>query len=159
ALWPDADEANALFYLRRTLTELRRALGSEAVCLLSPTSRTLRLDLSGADCDLAAFDQAMARGDVGSLQDAVALYRGPLLEECLQQWAGAERGAREQAYLRALEPLADHAADGHDAAEAARLLRQVVAADPFRESAICRLMEALAAMGDHAAITQVYRDF
>src|SRR5262249_8609483 len=51
-LWPESDQGRAL--LRETLSDLRHALGSEADRLLSPTPRTLRLDLSGADCDLLA---------------------------------------------------------------------------------------------------------
>ena len=75
-LWPDADEANARFYLRRTLAALRKALDSEAPRLLSPTSQTLQLELSGADCDLLAFNEAIEH----KIEVAVALYRGPLLE-------------------------------------------------------------------------------
>src|SRR5258708_2437568 len=70
-LWPDSDEANGLYYLRRILTQLRRALGTQAGRLLSPTSRTLQLDLCGADCDVLAFDAALARGDLASLEEAV----------------------------------------------------------------------------------------
>ena len=40
-LWPEVDESAALYYLRRELTFLRRALGPDAGCLVSPTARTL----------------------------------------------------------------------------------------------------------------------
>src|SRR5205823_12269928 len=46
-LWPEAPESHAFFYLRRTLSELRQLLGTEACRLLAPTPHTLRLDLSG----------------------------------------------------------------------------------------------------------------
>ena len=52
--WPETDPAQALFYLRRTLSDLRKALGAEAVRLLSPTPRTLLLNLEGVECDLAS---------------------------------------------------------------------------------------------------------
>src|SRR5579871_3563717 len=42
--WPDVKESQALFYLRRSLNELRQVLGPDAVRLTSPTPRTLRLD-------------------------------------------------------------------------------------------------------------------
>src|SRR5687768_16383828 len=48
--WPESAPERALFYLRRGLAELRRALGSQAHRLRSPAPRALRLDLSGAFC-------------------------------------------------------------------------------------------------------------
>ena len=42
--------------------DLRRALGAEASRLQSPTSRTLRLELSGAAVDVLAYEAAIARG-------------------------------------------------------------------------------------------------
>src|SRR5215467_6695651 len=47
-LWSESSHEQALFNLRRNLTDLRRTLGMEADRIQSPTSRTLRLDLSGA---------------------------------------------------------------------------------------------------------------
>lgn len=158
-LWPDADEQNALFYLRRTLTELRRALGPEATRLLSPTARTLQLDLANADCDLLAFDAALARGDDASLTEAVRLYRGPLLEGWYEEWAQQDREGREHAYLDAAEAVARDALARQAPQEALVYLRRVISVEPLRETAQRTLMQALAAMGDYAAVTQVYRDF
>src|SRR5947209_4598825 len=62
-LWPDSPEPQALLSLRISLKDLRRALGPEAARLQSPTSRSLRLDLTGAEVDVVAFDAAIARSD------------------------------------------------------------------------------------------------
>src|SRR5436190_9659761 len=51
ALWPESPEELAFANLRRTLTDLRRALGLEAARLQSPEPDTLRLDLAGAQVD------------------------------------------------------------------------------------------------------------
>src|SRR5262249_48807498 len=75
-LWPESDGGQAL---RNCLSELRRALGPQAGRLHAPSHHTLRLDLSGAHVDLLAFDEAIGRGDPASLEQAVALHRGPLL--------------------------------------------------------------------------------
>src|SRR4051794_2974052 len=40
-LWPETEEVQALFYLRRSLSDLRRVLGSEASRLVSPSRPTL----------------------------------------------------------------------------------------------------------------------
>ena len=156
-LWPDADESLALYYLRRSLTHVRRALGPEMWRLRTPTPRTIQLDLADAYVDLREFDQ-----DVGAalyddqLARAVALYRGPLLADCLEEWILPERSAREQAYLTALETLATRSAERSEPAAAVRSLRLLIVADPYRESAYCALMQALAERGDRAALRQVY---
>ena len=106
-LWPDSSEPQALYNLRRNLTDLRRALGSEAHRILSPTPRTLQFDIRGAACDLAAFDAAIA-GE--QWEKAVRVYRGPLLEEDAAESIAARRAACEEALCTALERLAAQAA-------------------------------------------------
>jgi predicted ATPase/class 3 adenylate cyclase len=157
-LWPDSSEAAAYASLRSSLKDLRRALGSEAGRLCSPTPRTLRLDLDAADTDVGVFDAAIAQGDEAGLERAVSLYRGPLLEECAEEWAFHERQAREQACLTALETLSAGALSRGDPATAEHHLRRAVALDSLRETAQRGLMQALAAGGNYAAATQVYRE-
>jgi predicted ATPase/DNA-binding SARP family transcriptional activator len=157
-LWPDSFPPQALASLRNTLANLRRALGPEAHRLRSPTTLTLALELGGAAVDVVAFDAAMARGDPTSLEQAVALYRGPLLEGCAEEWVFQERQAREQAYLQALESLAADAIARGDPAGAERHLRRAVAVDPLRESAQRTLMQALGAGGNSAAALLAYRE-
>ena len=157
-LWSESLEEQARTNLRLSLTDLRRALGDQSCRLQSPTPRTLRLDLSGADVDVIAFDRALARGDCASLQEAIALYRGPLLEGCSEEWCVWERQAREQAYLQARETLASAALANADTATAVGHLRRIIAIDPFRESAQRALMQAHAAAGDYGAAVLTYRD-
>jgi predicted ATPase/DNA-binding SARP family transcriptional activator len=157
-LWPDADEAQGRYYLRRSLSNLRQALGTQAHRLLTPTSRTLCLDLTGASVDVAIFDSVLQKApDEQALERAIALYRGPLLVDCTEEWVLPERNAREQAYLGALEQLAHRLLARGEPAAAVRPLRLLTAADPYRESAACALMQALADSGDRAAMEQVYR--
>jgi predicted ATPase/DNA-binding SARP family transcriptional activator len=157
-LWPDSPEPLAFRSLRSSLVDLRLALGPDAGRLRSPTTHTLSLDLSGTDVDLLAFDAAIARGDLDALAEAVALYRGPLLEECAEGWILAERQAREEAYLIARERLAAHALGVGDVAAAERHLRRAVAVDPLRETAQRALMQALAAGGNYGAALLAYRE-
>lgn len=154
-LWPDSTAGQTL---RNCLSDLRRALGPEAARLRSPTRHTLCLDLTGADVDVAAFDQAIASGDPASLERAVGLYRGPLLEGCTEEWAFQERQVREQAYLGALEALAGSALTGEEPAAAERFLRRVLALDPLRESACRTLMQCQALQGNYAGVLQSYTE-
>ena len=164
AFWPESDTDRALLYLRRSLTNLRQALGAEAQRLMSPTPRTLRFDLSGAFADAVAFDQALRKTasrsllEEDALAQAVALYQGPLLPDCADEWVLPEREERAQVYLAALEGLAQRATERGDPATAVHWLRRLVSAEPLRESAYGALMEALAEGGDRAAVTQIYQD-
>jgi non-specific serine/threonine protein kinase len=157
-LWTDSAEGQAHYNLRRSLLDLRRALGPEVGRLRSPTPHTLLLDLTGAEADAATFDAAISAGDAASLARAVELYRGPLLEGCAEEWAFEERQAREGSYLAARERLAALALERGDTTEAERHLRRAVAVDPLRESTQRALMQALVAGGNYAAALHCYRE-
>src|SRR5688572_11568053 len=91
ALWPESEEKLALYYLRRELSVLRRALGAEVYRLISGPGGRLLLDLNGAFCDVSEFDAALRGGDSSALKAAAALYTGPLLEGCGEEWVIPER--------------------------------------------------------------------
>jgi predicted ATPase/DNA-binding SARP family transcriptional activator len=166
SLWPDSPEPTALVNLRMSLKSLRRAMGAESYRLLAPTPRTLALDLTGAEVDLHLFDAAIARAedaargtaDPVSLAAAVALYRGPFLDGCVEPWALHERSTREDACLHALERLASRAASEGEPALAERYLRRAIDIDPVRESASRALMRALADSGHSAAAFLVFHE-
>src|SRR5580658_6472374 len=65
-LWPESDPEQGLANLRQRLAELRRVLGDEGRRLLTPSGRTLALDLEGAQVDVVDFDAALQRGDSDS---------------------------------------------------------------------------------------------
>src|SRR5579871_4227576 len=162
-LWPDNEETQALFNLRQCLPHVRKALGAEAHRLSSPTPRTLCLDLEGALTDVDAFDAAIQEGEregaaLSALERAVALYRGPLLEGCGEEWILPERRAREEAFLQALETLGRQALEQARPSVAIGYLRRLLAVDPYRESVYGALMQALAEAGDFAAVTRTYRE-
>jgi class 3 adenylate cyclase len=157
-LWPDRSTSQGLATLRRDRTDLRRALGPEAGRLVSPTSYSLSLDLTGAWVDLLQFDAAIAGAELPVLEQAVALYRGPLLDGWTEEWVFQERAPREQAFLRALEILAEQSQAAGELATAEGYLRRAVAADPFRDTAIRSLMAVLSARGNYAMVIQTYRD-
>src|SRR5262249_9077534 len=105
------------------------------------------------------FDAAIASGTLSALEQAVALYRGPLLEGCNEEWIPQEREAREQVYLQALQTLGDASLAGGDYDAAAGYYQQTVRIDPRRAAARRGWMEALAKHGDTNAALQVYREF
>ncbi len=158
-LWPDVDQSQAFANLRPALSELRRALGSQGQRLQSPDRHTLRLDLQGAEVDVLNFDAAIASKKASALEQAAALYRGPLLEGCAEEWVFQERAAREQACLQALRTLADSALAAGDFEAAVGHYQRAVSIDPIGDAARRGWMEALAKRGDRNAALQVYREF
>jgi predicted ATPase/DNA-binding SARP family transcriptional activator len=158
-LWPQSSGSRSLQNLRNDLVLLRQALGAESSRLRAPALDALMLDLAGASVDVLQFDASIQAGDEASLRGAVEIYTGPLLEECLEEWALNERAARAEQYLVALEALAEQAEGRGDHDEAIRYLRRAEALDPLRDSLPRRLMTCLAAAGDPAAAIQTYRDF
>ena len=159
-LWPDSVEEAALSNLRRSLHLLRNALGPQHETRLhSPSPGAMALNLDGAEADVLRFDAALRGGRPEEWQAAVALYAGPLLEDCAEDWALTERAVREEAFLAACERLGRHALASNAPAEGAACLRRALSVDPLRETAVCALMESLAAAGDHAGAMTVFRRF
>jgi predicted ATPase/DNA-binding SARP family transcriptional activator len=158
-LWPDADQDQAFASLRVVLSELRKALGAQGVRLQSPGRHTVSLDLVGAQADVLAFDAAIADGTPAALARAVALYTGPLLEGCTEEWVPQERGGREEDCLQALGTLGNAALAAGDYGAAVVHYRRAVVLDPWREAVRRGLMEALARGGDTNAALGVYREF
>lgn len=156
ALWPDASGAVGLANLRPVISELRRALGSQAGRLRASDRNALDLDLEGAEVDVVDFDAAVGRGDRAR---TVELYRGGLLEGCLEGWAIQERRIREAACFAALQGLGDAALREGRPAEAAALFTRAIGIEPLQDAPRRGLMTALAAMGDVNAALQTYREF
>ena len=159
-LWPDSAPEHALSGLRRALTDLRDALGDAAECIAAPTARTLQCDLPPTTVDVLRFDSLLARanGQVEPRREAVALYRGPLLEDCADDWLMSERMARAEEYRAALRWLANWETTNGAFANAAAHLRRLILLDPFDEAAHRSLMQALIQAGNPAAMVQVFRD-
>ena len=158
-LWPDVDQSSGFANLRPVLSELRRALAAQGNRLQSPDRLTLLLDLTDAEVDLLQFDAAIKSGKLSSLQQAVALYRGPLLEGCNEEWVPQEREAREQALLQALQKLGDASLANGEYDAASGYYQQAVRIDPWQEKARRGWMEALSRNGDTNSALQVYREF
>lgn len=151
-LWPDSDLATALTNLRSVVSDLRRALGVQAERLDTPDRRTIAFDFENVEIDVLAFDAAILTKD---LEPAVALYTGPLLQDCDEEWAGPERSSRERAYLAACHDFAEKA----DPAQAIDLCLRAVELSPLQDGPRRDLMSAYVRAGDTNAALAVYRDF
>jgi DNA-binding SARP family transcriptional activator len=159
SLWSESVQAQAFYNLRQALVLLRKALGSHAYRLTTPTNRTVRFDLSGGYADVDEFDGLVRSENSASLRSAIALYRGPLLQEFVEDWLIDPRETRQLAYIKALATVAQECESTGAYSEAVQLMRHVVAINPWDEAQQRGLMRALAANGELTAAATVYREF
>ncbi|MCW3096552.1 MAG: hypothetical protein JWL77_2170, partial [Chthonomonadaceae bacterium] len=117
------------------------------------------LNLTDADVDLLTFDAAIKSGKLADLERAVALYQGPLLEDCHEEWIPQERAVREQNCLTALLKLGETALTAGDYETAVGYYQRAASLDPWSDTARRGWMEALAKGGDSNAALQVYRKY
>src|SRR5262245_47253036 len=96
-LWGDAGEEQARQSFRQTLVTLRRALPAAQPPILVVDMDTLTLDPAAVEVDVQTFERLAAGETATVLEQAVALYRGDLLEgvrvteEPFEDWLRAER--------------------------------------------------------------------
>lgn len=160
-LWPESLDTEAKNSLRRSLTDLRQALGSESGRILSPTPRSLSLDLIGTreGIDVVMFDELVARGDRASLEEAVSLHRGPLLEGCEEEWVFEERKKRQVTYMQTLENLAARAIGDDDLASAVYYRQMSVRAEPLHEPALQKLMQILKQSARYTEAIEAFQEY
>jgi len=152
-LWPERSQAVARSNLRKVLLLAQRlpiapALESQGGRLRWPVPT-----------DLARFDTACGEG---RWQDALALYRAPLLEgmdQALSTEAAAWLALERERVLDRWRDAAAHRLDAlrDDAREAASLAEALVGRDPTDETFVTALVHARRALGQHAAAAQALR--
>ena len=171
ALWGDARLSVIDKNFHPTISFLRRALNhghnvpkNFIVCergayLLNPDYRY--------DIDAERFEALVqsarsrkaagqARQAASDYEAALALCRGPFLEEEYDEWVEAPRTHYEQLLLAVLKETADvHLRSGNTGA-AVSCLQRLIAKDPLNEGTSTRLMHALGAAGDRTAIVKEF---
>ena len=91
---------------RQAIYALRRALGEHAFRLVSVGKGMIRFDLDGADVDYTAFQECIEQENADARRQALALYRGPLLEGWMDKWAQEARVRCQRSHERIAATLA-----------------------------------------------------
>jgi len=158
-LWPEAEEERARHSLTQALYVARRALGTDDLFVLSPTS--VRLNFGVLACDVCAFEAEL---DAGELEAAVARYGGPFLDGFFlgssaefERWTTGQRERLESRLVQTLEELASRAEASSEYARAVEWRRRLATLRPLDSAAVVRLMSALAGSGDRAGAIQQAR--
>lgn len=159
-LCPEGDEQDQRTALRQAIYVARKVAGQPD--LFDSADDQIRLDGALLVSDVQSFQTAIARGDPGSLREAVELYRGPLLagerspSAAFEDWLSGRRSELLEQVMKASLTLAEahEAAGEHDWALA--LARRALTLDPLREDARRQVMRSLAVMGQRAAALREY---
>lgn len=159
--WPESDEMHARAALNQALYVLRSRLGDDV--FVSQRSDEVAVAPGAIWCDAAAFEDALDAGHIG---DALALYRGDLLDGFhiadapeFERWVEGERQRLRQRASEGAWMLAEaHAADGRvlEAQRWARRAADLMSAD---ETVVRRLMLFFRDVGDRAAAIRAYEAF
>src|SRR3989475_4332554 len=157
-LWPESSGARAQHALDQAVYAIRHALGSDVIVA---TGRELRLNPELVQVDVWEFEQAIR---ASQWTVAVGHYKGPLLDGFhfadsheLDSWIESNRARLRLEYQKALEFLANLAAEAGDHSQAVMWLRRLANSDPLSAGATKKLMLALAAAGDRAGAVQYAR--
>ncbi len=159
--WPDSDSEHARAALNQALYVLRSALADDAIVSRGDDDVGVNGDVVW--CDVTAFEAAL---DAGRPADALALYRGDLLEGFyvtgapeFERWLERERGRLRERAAQGAWTLADQCAAAGESLEAARWARRAAELLPADEAVARRLMTFLRGLGDRAAAIRAYEDF
>ena len=157
-LWPERDVEHARNLLNQAVHALRRSIGEAAIV---STHDELRLDPAVVACDVVAFEEALAAGE---LERAIGLYTGPFLDGFhlpgaseFEHWADGERDRLRRSYARSLESLAEADEVRGEWSSAVDRWRSLASEEPYNARVMLRLMRALDAAGDRAGALQQAR--
>jgi DNA-binding SARP family transcriptional activator len=165
-VWPDGSTSQTRPALRALLSKLRRRLPGDVEIryalgcyqLLLPAQATVDLDVCAAAVERA--EHAVRRGEprraAGDAIVAASIAGQGILPAWSSWWAEDQRRRLVEVRVRAQECLATFFLATGDSAQAVRVLRDVVKAEPFRETAHRQLMRAHAEAGNRAEVAVIY---
>ncbi len=165
-VWPEVELSKSNSQFHSTMYRLRRALFPQCV-----TYRDGRYQLTLGKSyryDAEAFVRLLTEAETVDLplsrrieayEQALALHKGPYLDEFYSDWVLAPREDLEMRYLQGLTRLGGLRAQSGALEQAVELLRTAVAKDPFQEEAHYGLIHYAALMGDRAAALRHYRSY
>jgi two-component SAPR family response regulator len=138
---------------------LRRGLDAAEGGALRADRQSVALERAAVSVDVLAFEQFVRDGTIDALAQAIAIYRGDLLEgiairdQAFENWLLVERQRLRQLLERALADLMAQALAGGDPKKAADAARRLLLLDPLSEAAYRTLMQDQAEFDHlHAAL-------
>jgi DNA-binding SARP family transcriptional activator len=160
-LWPDLDQSHARAALRKTLHELRLALGSDVLAVRG--NDEIAIAPGALHCDAVEFTFAV---ESGRLARALELYRGDFmpgffLAGCaeFERWVEDERTLARERAAASEWALAVALEGDHQLTAAGSWARRAVRHAWTDERVLRRAVAMLERLGDRAGAVKLYEDF
>ena len=161
-LWSDRGDPQARDSLKHALTRLRQSLQHTTSAPIIADRQSVRLDSAAVRTDIADFERLVGLGTREAIEQAIALYRGDLLEGMnvhdspFEEWLFIERQRLRQLLEDSLAVLLAQAMTAGERERAAQAARRLIALDPLREAASRALMQLHAEHGEAAQAVRMY---
>ena len=162
-LWGNRGDEQARGSLRRTLSDLRKALPSMETEWLVTDGDALLVNANAVRVDVAEFERLAARTDHAALEQAMELYKGELLagfglpEQGFEEWLRAERERLRILAIKSLSALLAHFAATDAVERAIEAGSRLLAIDPVNEPAHRAMMSLYARHGRRSDAMRQYQ--
>ena len=162
-LWGDRSEVQARESLRQALSLMRKALSHVDTRGLIAYEDTISFEPTALATDAIVFGDLVAQSGIDSMEEAIALYGGELLEGFqiaapeFESWMTAERERFREMALEAMTKLLGHHLSMGAVERGIRIAARLLAADPLQERVHRTLMELYCRQGRHGAALRQYR--
>src|SRR3954467_6085782 len=145
--------------LRTSVSRVRATVGS-AILETASTGYALVGDVDAALFCRAVADAAGADDRLRALQQALALWNGPALEEFLgEEWADGEITRLTEIHAGTVDDLAGASIEARRSADAVALLEGQIARHPYRDRPRGLLIRALASEGRQADALRAFQQY
>lgn len=153
-IWPESDGDAARRSLDTTLHRLRKLLAAEGAVVL----REGRLGIDPARCwvDAHGFEALVEHPDHRLLEQALALYQGPFLEDLDTPWARSYRSLLEEKFLKGILAQGLRIEGRSDLPSAIACYERGLKAVPLSEELYRRLMAAHGSRGHAAEALRIF---
>lgn len=161
-LWGDTPDLQARHSLRQAVYHIRKTL-ADARPDIAIDGEAVTLRTSALEVDALTFERHVRRATPESLDAAVSLYRGDLLEGLaikeapFDEWLLVERERLRELALEALARLLAHHVKAGASEQAIQAALRLLALDPLQEAAHRALMHLYVREGRRAAALRQYQ--
>ena len=163
-LWPDAAPQSGRQRLSSALSSLRHQFENpgEGSTVFLTDAQTVRLHPHAIRTDVAAFEAAQAAisdseppaRQIDALEQALSLYRGPLLPDCYEDWVFPERERLADQYLHRIRQIVKLLTADRQYRQALDYTHRAIGAAPYREEFYRDLMVLYVRIGQPSAALQ-----
>ena len=161
-LWEEETESIARHRLRQCLLDLRHSLARADTRAISVEADVIKLASAGVVVDAIRFELCASDGTQVSLEEALALYRGDLLDgfsldaPAFDEWLQVERERLRSRAVGVMKALLAHYTRTPNIEAAIQVAIRLLALEPFDEAAHRALMCLYSESGRRSAALRQY---